>query len=41
MTIETKEFVINEELKRKVEMIFRFAYVDYEFKLLKIQILLV
>ena len=31
MTIETKEFVISEELKRKVEMICRFAYVDYEF----------
>ncbi len=36
MTIETKELVISEELKRKVEMICRFAYVDYE--LLKIQI---
>ncbi len=31
MTIETKELVIREELKRKVEMICRFAYVDYEF----------
>lgn len=31
MTIETKEFVISEELKRKVEMICRFAYVEYEF----------
>ena len=31
MTIETKELVISEELKRKVEMIYRFAYVDYEF----------
>ncbi len=31
MTIETKELVISEELKRKVEMICRFAYVDYEF----------
>ena len=29
MTIETKELVISEELKRKVEMICRFAYVDY------------
>ena len=29
MTIETKELVINEELKRKVEMICKFAYVDY------------
>ena len=27
MTIETKELVISEELKRKVEMICRFAYV--------------
>ena len=31
MTIETKELVISEELKRKVEMICRFAQVDYEF----------
>lgn len=31
MTIETKELVISEELKRKVEMICRFAYVEYEF----------
>ena len=31
MTIETKELVISEELKRKEEMICRFAYVDYEF----------
>ena len=31
MTIETKELVISEELKRKVEMICRFAYVDYKF----------
>ena len=31
MTIETKELVISEELKRKVEMICTFAYVDYEF----------
>lgn len=31
MTIETKEIIISEELKRKVEMICRFAYVDYEF----------
>ena len=30
MTIETKELVISEELKRKVEMICRFAYVEYE-----------
>ena len=29
LRIETKELVINEELKRKVEMICRFAYVDY------------
>lgn len=29
MTIETKELVISEKLKRKVEMICRFAYVDY------------
>ena len=29
MTIETKELVISEELNRKVEMICRFAYVDY------------
>ncbi len=29
MTIETKEFIISEELTRKVEMICRFAYVDY------------
>lgn len=31
MTIETKELVISEELKRKVEMICKFAYVEYEF----------
>ena len=31
MTIETKELVISKELKRKVEMICRFAYVDYKF----------
>ena len=31
MTIETKELVISKELKRKVEMICRFAYVKYEF----------
>ena len=31
MTIETKELVINEELKRKVEMICRFSYVEYSF----------
>ena len=29
MTIETKELVISKELKRKVEMVCRFAYVDY------------
>ena len=29
MTIETKKLVISEELKRKVEMSCRFAYVDY------------
>ncbi|MBQ9833599.1 MAG: hypothetical protein IJO33_00165 [Bacilli bacterium] len=29
MTIETKELVISEELKRKVEMVCKFAYVDY------------
>lgn len=29
MTIETKELKISEELKRKVEIICRFAYVDY------------
>ena len=29
MTIETKELVISEELKRKVEMTCRFAYVEY------------
>lgn len=29
MTIETKELIISEELKRKVEMICRFAYVNY------------
>ena len=31
MTIETKELIISEELKRKVEMICRFAYVEYGF----------
>ena len=31
MTIETKELVISEELKRKVEIICRFACVKYEF----------
>lgn len=31
MTIENKELVISKELKRKVEMICRFAYVDYTF----------
>ncbi len=30
MTIETKELVINEELKKKVDMICRFASVKYE-----------
>ena len=29
MTIETKELVISEELKRKVEMICRFANIKY------------
>lgn len=29
MTIETKELNISDELKRKIEMICRFAYVDY------------
>ena len=29
MTIETKELVISEELKRNLEMICRFTYVDY------------
>ena len=31
MTIETKELVISEELKRKIEMICKFAYVEYSF----------
>ena len=31
MTIETKELVISNELKRKVEMICKFAYVEYSF----------
>ena len=31
MTIETKKLVISEELKRKVEMICKFAYVEYFF----------
>ena len=31
MTIETKELVISEELKRKVEMICKFDYVEYSF----------
>ena len=31
LTIETKELKISDELKRKVEMICRFAYVEYEF----------
>ncbi len=30
MTIETKAFTISEELKRKVDMIYRFACVNYE-----------
>lgn len=30
MTIETKKLVISEELKKKVDMICRFAYVKYE-----------
>ena len=29
MTIETKELKISNELKRKVEMICKFAYVEY------------
>ena len=29
MTIETKEIKLSEELKRKTEMVCRFAYVDY------------
>ena len=29
MTIETKELKISNELKRKVEMICKFTYVDY------------
>ena len=32
MTIETKELVISEELKRKVEIICRFACVKYAFE---------
>ena len=31
LTIETKELKISDELKRKVEMIYRFACVKYEF----------
>ena len=31
MTIETKELVISEELKRKVEMICKIAYGEYSF----------
>ena len=31
MTIETKELVISEELKRKIEIICKFAYVEYSF----------
>ena len=31
MTIETKELKISNELKRKVEMICKFAYVEYSF----------
>ncbi len=30
MTIETKELKISDELNRKIDMICRFAYVDYE-----------
>ena len=45
LTIETKELKISDELKRKVEMICRFANVKYTFKnghikILKKQILL-
>ena len=29
ITIETKELVISKELKRKVEMVCRFANIDY------------
>ena len=29
MTIETKELIISEELKRKVEMVWRFANIKY------------
>ena len=31
MTIETKEILMSEELIRKIEMICRFAYVEYKF----------
>ena len=31
MTIETKEFKISNELKREVEMICKFVYVEYAF----------
>lgn len=31
MPIETKELKISNELKRKVEMICKFAYVEYSF----------
>ena len=31
MTIETKELVISEELKKKIDMICKFACVKYEF----------
>ena len=31
MTIETKKLVISEELKRKIEIICKFAYVEYSF----------
>lgn len=31
MTIEAKKLVISEELKRNVEMICKFAYVEYSF----------
>ena len=31
MTIETKKLVISEKLKRKIEMICKFVYVEYSF----------
>ena len=42
MKIETKELIISKELKRKLEMICRYAYVDYTITngSVKIQILL-